>query len=101
MAKVTKIKAKDEAKKPEKKPKKAVAKKKTEKKPFILWRPLVYLGRYLRDSWREIRQVRWPNRKTTWQMVLAVVVYTAIFMIFISLLDLLFSWLAGLVFGTK
>ena len=126
MAKVTKIKAKDTPEKPEKRaktsgtgePPKAkeaakkaakateVAKKKStkrsaEKKPFILWRPLVYLGRYLRDSWREIRQVRWPNRKTTWQMVLAVVVYTVIFMIFISLLDLLFSWLAGILFGTN
>ena len=44
------------------------------KKVFILFRPFVALGRYLRDSWREIRQVRWPNRKATWKMVLAVLV---------------------------
>lgn len=67
------------------------------KKTFILFRPFVALGRYLRDSWRELRQVRWPNRKTTWKMVLAVIVYTAIFMIFISLLDLFFSWLFGII----
>ncbi len=110
MAKVTKIKAKSTTAKTAEKPKKAEVKKaevkktkakNTEKKPFILWRPLVYLGRYLRDSWREIRQVRWPNRKSTWKMVLAVVIYTVIFMVFISVLDLIFSQLAGLIFGNN
>ena len=43
------------------------------KKPFILFRPFVALGHYIRDSWRELRQVRWPNRKMTWKMVLAVI----------------------------
>ena len=76
------------------------AKKATnEKKPFILIRPFVYLGRYIRDSWGELRQVRWPNRKTTWKMVLAVIVYAALFMVIISLLDLFFSWLFGLILG--
>ena len=67
------------------------------KKVFILFRPFVALGRYLRDAWREIRQVRWPNRKATWKMVLAVIVYTALFVILISLLDLFFRWLFGLI----
>ena len=71
--------------------------KKSDKKPFILIRPFVYLGRYLRDSWRELRQVRWPNRKATWKMVLAVLIYTALFVLFISLLDLFFTWLFGLI----
>lgn len=75
----------------------AVTDKKSEKKPFILIRPFVYLGRYIRDSWRELRQVRWPNRKATWKMVLAVLIYTAIFVIFISLLDLFFTWLFNLI----
>lgn len=74
-----------------------VTDKKSEKKPFILIRPFVYLGRYIRDSWRELRQVRWPNRKATWKMVLAVLIYTAIFVIFISLLDLFFTWLFNLI----
>ena len=69
------------------------------KKPFILFRPFVYLWRYLRDSWREIRQVRWPSRKATWKMVLAVVIYTALFMVIITLLDLFFSWLFNLILG--
>lgn len=69
------------------------------KKPFILIRPFVYLWRYLRNSWRELRQVRWPNRKMTWKMVIAVLVYTALFVIFISLLDLFFTWLFNLILG--
>ena len=71
--------------------------KKSGKKPFILFRPFVYLGRYIRDSWRELRQVRWPNRKATWKMVLAVLVYTALFVVLISLLDLFFTWLFSLI----
>ena len=77
--------------------KKVAVKNTVEKKPFILVRPFVYLWRYIRDSWRELRQVRWPNRKATWKMVLAVLVYTAIFIVIISLLDLFFTWLSSLI----
>ena len=131
MAKVTRIKASDEPRKKEeesdapaitrkkvvvkdKKTEKAnrekakadekklsTATKKQEKKPFFLIAPFVYLWRYIRDSWMELRQVRWPNRKTTWKMVLAVVVYSALFMVIISLLDLFFSWLFGLISGNN
>ncbi len=75
------------------------SKKKSEKKPFILFRPFVALYRYLRNSWMELRQVRWPNRKATWKMVLAVMVYTLLFVVIISLLDLFFSWLFNLILG--
>ena len=70
---------------------------KSDKKSFILFRPFVALWHYLRDSWKELRQVRWPNRKTTWKMVLAVIVYSILFVILISLLDLFFSWLFNLI----
>ncbi len=63
------------------------------KSVFILARPFVALGRYIRDSWRELRQVRWPNRKATWKMTVAVLVYCAIFFLFILLLDTLFTFL--------
>lgn len=53
--------------------------------------------RYLRDSWREIRQVRWPNRKTTWKMVLAIFIYSALFIALIMLLDVFFTWLFNLI----
>ena len=117
MAHVTKIKAKDPNKptpkeekdkkveqvtanaEPAKKVKKEKKKDKTNKKPFVLFRPFIAFGHYLRDSWREIRQVRWPNRKATWKMVFAVFVYTAIFVIVIMLLDALFAWLFNLILG--
>ena len=124
MAKITRIKASDSPKKTEedaptitrkkvvvedkkseklkrKEAKKAekVINKKSDKKPFILIRPFVYLFRYIRDSWRELRQVRWPNRKATWKMVLAVIIYTALFVAVISLLDVFFSWLFKLILG--
>ena len=86
-------------KKAEKKAAKKAARKASGKKTFILFRPFVAFFRYLRDSWREIRQVRWPNRKATWKMVLAVVVYTALFVVIISLLDLFFTWLFSLILG--
>jgi len=79
--------------------KKVTVEKKASKKPFVLFRPFVYLWRYIRDSWRELRRVRWPNRKATWKMVLAVLAYTAIFIAFISLLDLFFTWLFNLILG--
>jgi preprotein translocase SecE subunit len=127
MAKITRIKASDGPRKPEvqdeptitrkkvvvqdkksekaklkeqKKAKKAEKKsQKSGKKVFILFRPFVALGRYLRDSWKEIRQVRWPNRKATWKMVFAVFVYTALFMVIILLLDLFFRFIFGLILG--
>lgn len=81
------------------------AKANTPEKPlkqvFILARPFVALGRYLRNSWRELRQVRWPNRKATWKMTLAVLVYCAIFIVFIMLLDALFTFIFDLLLKTN
>ena len=95
--KTEKVKAKEQ-KKAEKATKKA---ENDGKKVFILFRPFVALGRYLRDSWKEIRQVRWPNRKATWKMVIAVLIYTALFMIIILLLDLFFRFIFGLILGNN
>ena len=94
---VIKDKKAEKAAKKEQKKKEKSKKETSGKKVFILFRPFVALGRYLRDSWREIRQVRWPNRKATWKMVLAVLVYTALFVAIISLLDLFFTWLFSLI----
>lgn len=69
------------------------------KKVFILARPFVALGRYLRDSWRELRQVRWPSRKATWKMTLAVLCYCAIFIVFIIILDSFFTFIFNLLLG--
>ena len=77
-----------EVKNPPAKPTKTAKASKTDEKPlkevFLLVRPFVALGRYIRDSWRELRQVRWPNRKATWKMTLAVLIYCAVFFAVIS-----------------
>lgn len=69
------------------------------KEVFILARPFVALGRYLRDSWRELRQVRWPNRKATWKMTLAVLAYCAVFILLVTLLDIFFTFIFKLILG--
>lgn len=107
--KTTKAQTKQQAKLAKTKAKAAKAKIKakanTPEKPlkqvFILARPFVALGRYLRNSWRELRQVRWPNRKATWKMTLAVLVYCAIFIVFIMLLDALFTFIFDLLLKTN
>lgn len=62
--------------------------------PFsLIFKPFIALGSYIKHSWAELRQVRWPNRKATWSMVLSILIYTAIFITFIVLLDALFTYL--------
>ncbi len=97
---VVKDKKEEKASRKEKrKAEKEIAKEKPKKKVFILFRPFVAFFDYLKGAWHELRQVRWPNRKTTWKMVFAVIVYTALFATVIALFDLFFSWLFNLILG--
>ena len=81
------------AKKAEKAERKAAKEAEAEKKKvFILFRPFVAIGRYVRDSFREVRQVRWPDRKSTWKMTLSVIVYVVLIAAAIMLLDALFTF---------
>lgn len=48
---------------------------------------------YFRNSWRELRLVRWPNRKSTWGMTLAVLLFSGFFMLVIIGLDAGFEFL--------
>lgn len=68
---------------------------------FLLARPFVAIGRYLRDSWRELRLVRWPSRGNTWKMTFAVLVYCAIFIVFIILIDSLFTFIFNILLGQQ
>lgn len=66
--------------------------KKASKKPLpkvlrILTAPFRKIGSYIHASWQELRQVRWPNRKMTWKLVSAVIIYTVLFSVVIMLLD--------------
>lgn len=68
--------------------------------PFrMLAKPFIALGRYIHDSWVELRQVRWPSRGATWQMFLAIIFYSALIMGLIALLDMFFTWLFNLIIG--
>lgn len=60
--------------------------------PFrVIFSPLIKFGAYVRSSWIELRQVSWPNRKSTWKMLAIVIIYTALFMAFITILDTIIS----------
>ena len=63
-------------------------------KPFkFIANPFVALSKYLMDSWRELKLVRWPTRKETWKMTGAVIAFSVGFATLILLLDGLFNWI--------
>jgi preprotein translocase SecE subunit len=80
------------AKKPQQK--KAAAPKKHIKLTgiLILLTPFFAIGRYFRNSWRELRQVRWPNRRSAWSLTLAVILFTGLFAGLILLFDWIFNY---------
>lgn len=46
----------------------------------VLLRPLRWLTpSYFVNSWREVRQVTWPNRRETWRLTLAVFIFAVVF----------------------
>ena len=63
--------------------------------------PLSAVTGYFRGAWQEIKQVRWPDRRSTWGMVGALIVFTAALFLVIILLDYGFAWLFKLIMGTK
>lgn len=103
-AKVTRIKATDTrakaAKKPATKKTTATVKPSSAKKETTKRRnPLTAIGGYFKGAWEELRQVRWPGRRTTWGLTLAVILFTAFFVVLIVLLDLGFQWLFDQILG--
>jgi len=66
----------------------------TEKKaPRGFTRPFRAIGGYFAGAWSELRQVRWPNRRATWSLTLAVILFSLFFAAVILGLDGLFSYL--------
>lgn len=98
--KVTRISAKDtspkakviKAVKASKQPKKE---NKTPTNPIV--KVLFSIGGYFKGAWFELRQVRWPTRRATWGLTLAVILFSAFFVVLILLLDLLFKYLFELI----
>ena len=57
------------------------------------------IGGYFKGAWFELRQVRWPNRRATWSLTAAVLIFTAFFILLVVLLDILFKYLFQLILG--
>lgn len=54
-----------------------------------------FLGRfagYFKGAWYELRQVHWPTRSATWGLTGAVLLFSAFFVVFITLLDAGFKY---------
>ena len=66
---------------------------------WVISAPFRAIGRYFRDSFRELRQVRWPNRKNTWKITFSVILYVVVIVIFIMLLDALLKFLSDKLLG--
>ncbi|MGH7157479.1 MAG: preprotein translocase subunit SecE [Candidatus Saccharimonadales bacterium] len=62
--------------------------------PFrTLGRGLAKVGRfvvpkYFRQSWAELRQVTWPSWKDTWKLTFAVILFSIVFGVFITVVDI-------------
>ena len=57
----------------------------------------VRIGNYFKGAWFELRQVRWPNRRATWALTVAVILFSLFFVLLIVLLDSLFKYLFELI----
>jgi preprotein translocase, secE subunit len=63
--------------------------------------PLRAVRGYFVGAWQELKQVRWPDRRSTWAMTGALIAFTVVFVVVILLIDYGFSWLFKLIIGTK
>jgi len=63
--------------------------------------PLSAVRKYFAGAWDELKQVRWPDRRSTWAMTGALIVFTLAFIVVILLIDYGFSWLFKLIIGTN
>lgn len=91
--KVTRITASEsksvtkKAARPAKKPTKS-----TVVKPKRSYGILGRIGGYFKGAWAELRQVHWPTRSATWGLTGAVLLFSAFFVVFITLLDAGFKY---------
>lgn len=51
------------------------------------------IGGYFKGSWFELRQVRWPDRRASWSLTFAVIVFSVFFALIITGLDYVFNFL--------
>ncbi len=48
---------------------------------------LVIWPRYFRNSFKELRQVKWPDRRQTWRLTFAVLVFALVFGFLVTITD--------------
>jgi len=73
--------------------------KKTKKVEQPSKNPLKRLGLYIKNSFLELRKTKFPNGKKTRAMLLSVLIYVAIILAVIWLLDIFFGWVFELILG--
>lgn len=91
--KITRISASEAEVVASTKPKVEKAKKVKKARKLNLFAPLRSIVGYFKGAWFELRQVHWPNRRATWGLTGAVLIFSAFFVVLILLLDVLFRWL--------
>ena len=99
--KVRRIKADDSKKKAPRTTQKVVKKGSTkDSKKFnapkwlkVVGKPFFAIGRYVNGAWQELRMTKWPNRRATWSLTLAVIIFSIFFATLILLADYGFDWL--------
>jgi len=52
---------------------------------------LILIPRYVRNSWKELKLVTWPDFKTSRKLTSAVIVFAIIFGVVVAVVDLLFN----------
>lgn len=87
---IVKIKATEAKKQSKAKMTKIVKEVKPKKGIFKLFANIIG---YFKGAWAELKQVRWPDRKSAWALTLAVIAFTSFFVGLIILLDYLFNLL--------
>lgn len=56
------------------------------------------IGSYFKNSWRELKKVDWPKRKEAWKLTFAVIMFTVVFSVLLTLLDAGFELIAERIF---
>ena len=99
--KITRISAKDSTAKKAVTPKVVKASKRPRKQAYEPTHPFMKVvfsaAGYFKGAWTELRLVRWPTRRATWGLTLAVILFSTFFVVIILLLDLLFKSLFELI----
>lgn len=70
-----------------------------QKKEFFLIRWIKNLGRYIAESYKELKKVAWPTKKELIKSTWVVLVIVLLFAVLTYLFDTVFSFLTNLVYN--